>query len=81
MAKRISVYQVKLEKIKSYHYEYDQKTIRTPHDVADILRHYFENFCSTDRENLIAIYLNAKNRITGISTVHVGSLNASIVHP
>lgn len=78
---RITIYQVKLEKVKSYNHDYDTKTIRMPSDAADIIRHYFENYCSTDRENFIAMFLNTKNRITGISTIHVGSLDASIVHP
>ncbi|WNC17883.1 DNA repair protein RadC [Brevibacillus brevis] len=81
MAKRISIYQVKLEKVKSFHYGYDEKQIKMPRDVADIFRHYFETFCSTDRENFIVMFLNTKNRIVGVSTVHVGSLDSSIVHP
>lgn len=72
---------MKLQKISGFHYEYDEKTIKMPRDVASILRHYLMHFCSTDRENFIVMFLNTKNRIAGISTAHVGSLDASIVHP
>jgi DNA repair protein RadC len=34
-----------------------------------------------DREVFLAISLNTRNKILGINTVSVGSLNASLVHP
>lgn len=34
-----------------------------------------------DREHFVVICLDTKNQPTCIQTVHIGSLNASIVHP
>jgi len=34
-----------------------------------------------DREHFVIILLNQKNRVIGVSTVSIGSLTASIVHP
>lgn len=76
---RIPVYQVKLQKIGSF--PWADRTITTPESAAEVFRHYLERYCHTDRESLIAMYLNTKNRVVGMSTVHTGSLDASIVHP
>lgn len=81
MTNRISIYRVKLELVNSFHYGLDEKYVWMPDDAAELFHHYLERFCSTDRENFIVMYLNTKNRVVGMSTVHVGSLNASIVHP
>lgn len=81
MKNKISVYRVKLEKLTTYHLNYDAHSITKPDVAADIFRNYMDNFCSTDRENFVVMFLNTKMRIVGISTAHVGSLDASIVHP
>lgn len=81
MAKQISIFQVRLERVAGFKHEYDQKQIRLSYHAEEIFRDYFNQFCNTDRENFMVMYLNAKNKITGISTAHVGSINASIVHP
>jgi DNA repair protein RadC len=33
------------------------------------------------KEHFIVVLLNARHEVLGIETVHIGSLNASIVHP
>lgn len=48
-----------------------------PADVADLLLHEMSGL---DREHFRAILLNTKNRILGIRTISVGSLNSSVVH-
>ena len=48
-----------------------------PEDVADLL---LREMSSLDREHFRAILLNTKNRILGIRTIAIGSLNASVVH-
>jgi len=35
----------------------------------------------TDREHFLVVCLDMKNQPTSINTCHIGSLNASIVHP
>jgi DNA repair protein RadC len=48
-----------------------------PEDVADLL---LREMASLDREHFRAILLNTKNRILGVRTIAIGSLNASVVH-
>lgn len=48
-----------------------------PEDVADLL---MEEMACLDREHFRAILLNTKNRILGIRTISIGSLNSSVVH-
>lgn len=48
-----------------------------PEDVADLLT---EEMSRLDREHFRAILLNTKNRIIGIRTISIGSLNSSVVH-
>jgi DNA repair protein RadC len=79
MRKRISFYQVRLERTGSFKFDHDH--IDSPGVAEKAFREYLYNYCSTDRENFIGMYLNTKNQVAGISTIHVGSLNSSIVHP
>jgi len=48
-----------------------------PEDVADLL---LDEMRTLDREHFRAILLNTKNRILGVRTISIGSLNASVVH-
>lgn len=48
-----------------------------PEDVADLL---LDEMRALDREHFRAILLNTKNRILGVRTISIGSLNASVVH-
>ena len=56
----------------------DRKTIKTPEDAHRILQGYFADLPC---EHFIVMLLNTKNRVTAVSPVSTGSLNASIVHP
>ena len=56
----------------------DRKIINTPEDAYRILQRYFTNLPC---EHFIVMLLNTKNRVTAVSPVSTGSLNASIVHP
>ena len=56
----------------------DRKTIKTPEDAHQILQGYF---AALPCEHFIVMLLNTKNRVTAVSPVSTGSLNASIVHP
>jgi DNA repair protein RadC len=48
-----------------------------PEDVADM---FMREMATLDREHFRAVLLNTKNRILGVRTISIGSLNASIVH-
>jgi DNA repair protein RadC len=56
---------------------YEQQ-IRSSADASRLLHAYLED---VDREHFVIILLNQKNRILGVSTISIGSLTASIVHP
>ena len=56
---------------------YNQQ-IRSSADASTLLHTYLAN---VDREHFVIILLNQKNRVIGVSTVSVGSLTASVVHP
>lgn len=74
--KRIEV--VRIQMIKERNEYYDFKAIRSPEDAYKIFSDFIGN---ADREMFVISCLNTKNEITNISVVHMGSLNASIVHP
>ena len=73
----INIYKLKM--IKEDTVEYNT-TIKSPCDIARLAREVLE-MDEMAEENFVIICLNTKNKITGIHTVSIGSLNASIVHP
>lgn len=58
--------------------KWEIKIIRSPHDAAGIAA---EVIGDEDREVLLVLVLNTKNQVVAIHRCHIGSLNASIVHP
>jgi DNA repair protein RadC len=46
--------------------------------VAQLLQEYLKD---ADREHFVVFFLDQKNRLTGIHTVSMGSMTASVVHP
>ncbi len=75
-AKRVNIVSVKLVKESSMLYR--NRRIRSPQDSAELFREYLGE---VDREHFIVACLDTKNQPTNISTVHIGSINASVVHP
>ncbi len=73
---RINIVTIKMEKVKSMLVE--NKQISSPNDVFTIVNKYLDG---TDREHLVLLTLDVKNKITSINTVSIGSINTSIVHP
>jgi len=57
---------------------YAGRRIRGPEDAAHLVRQFLAD---ADREVFLAVCLNTKNEPTAISTVSVGTLNSSAVHP
>ena len=64
--------------VKENDIEYPDVNISFPHTVADLVAKYVG---TPDREMFIVLAVNVCNKITGIHTVSVGSLDTSIVHP
>lgn len=75
-AKRINIVSIKLVKESSLLYK--ERNIRSPEDAYKLMKHFLEDL---DREAFIVISLDVKNSPLSINICHVGSLNASIVHP
>lgn len=75
-AKRVPIVQVKLVREKSLLYK--ERKIRSPHDAYTLMKDFIGD---ADREHFVVLCLDTKNQPTCIQTVHIGSLNSSIVHP
>lgn len=52
--------------------------IRSPQDAKELAQ---AQIADEDREVFLVMMLNTKNHVIGLHRAHVGSLNASIVHP
>lgn len=74
---RIPVYRVSLVRDSSVPAAARQ-VISSPDAARDVLRSYL---AGVDREHFVVLLVDTKNRIIGINTVSVGSLNACITHP
>lgn len=69
-----------IQRIKQVVQEVELKKyiVRSPEDGADIA---YDFIGEDDREVFFVMCLNTKNHVVAIHRAHVGSLNASIVHP
>lgn len=56
----------------------DRNPVSSPEDVAGLV---MESMRDLDREQFRVLLLDSKNRVLGIETVAIGTLNASLVHP
>lgn len=74
--KRVNIVSVKL--IKESSILYKGRKINSPQDAVNLVNDFVSD---CDREMLLLCCLNTKNQPTSISTISIGSLNASIVHP
>lgn len=54
------------------------ETVRSPQDVAKLA---FDFIGEDDREVFLVMCLNTKNNVIAVHRAHIGSINASIVHP
>lgn len=72
----IKIVSIKMVKEASLYYQYER--ITSPKEAEKLIRQFIGN---ADREMLVLVTLDTKNHPTSISTVSIGSLNSSIVHP
>lgn len=75
-AKRVDIVSVKLVKESSILYR--NRSIRSPKDGYELMKEFLED---KDREHFVVVALDTKNQPASINVCHVGSLNASLVHP
>ncbi|SDZ00175.1 DNA repair protein RadC [Bacillus sp. 166amftsu] len=75
-AKRVNI--VHLKMVKEGSLLYKERRIKSPEDASVLLKQFLGE---VDREYFIVLCLDTKNQPTAINVCHIGSLNASIVHP
>ncbi|MED4455956.1 JAB domain-containing protein [Metabacillus fastidiosus] len=75
-AKRVNIVSLKLVKESSVLYK--KRRITSLEDAYKLLKEFL---VESDRERFIVVGLDTKNQPTAINICHVGSLNASVVHP
>jgi DNA repair protein RadC len=75
-AKRVNIVRLKLVKESSLLYK--DRCVRSPEDSYQLLKQFLGE---VDREYFVVVCLDTKNQPTAINICHIGSLNASIVHP
>lgn len=75
-AKRVDI--VSLKMVKESSLLYKDRCIRSPEDGYKLLKQFLGD---VDREYFIVMCLDIKNQPTAINVCHIGSLNASLVHP
>lgn len=75
-AKRVNIVSLKLVKESSILYK--DRSIRSPKDGYHLFKQFLGDL---DREYFVVMALDTKNQPTAINVCHMGSLNASIVHP
>jgi len=69
---------VSIKMVKEKNLEYSNNKISSPKDCANILKKFIGDY---DREALVVMALDTKNKINSITVASLGSLNSSIVHP
>ncbi|WP_438316061.1 JAB domain-containing protein [Sporosarcina sp. FA9] len=75
-AKRVDIVSLRLVKESSLLYK--DRAIRSPEDGYNLFKQFLGEL---DREYFVVMCLDVKNQPTAINICHIGSLNASIVHP
>lgn len=75
-AKRVNI--VRLKMVKEGSLLYKERRIKSPEGSNVLLKQFLGE---VDREYFIVLCLDTKNQPTAINVCHIGSLNASIVHP
>lgn len=75
---RINFYTLKMVKESSATYE--TATIKTPQECYEAAKRLLE-LHEEPEEHFCIICLNVKNKVVGVHTISVGTLNTSLVHP
>src|SRR5574344_324552 len=60
---------------------YGNESLNNPGKVIEFMEEYYEDYFSEDKEAFSVLLLNTKNKVIGVKTISLGTLDASIVHP
>jgi DNA repair protein RadC len=74
---KLNVVRIQLVRDHAIKWEHEER-YTAPRQIVDAIRIFLDD---TDREHMLAILLDNKNRISSITEISVGSLNQSVVHP
>jgi DNA repair protein RadC len=77
LASRLAAARELARRIRAHERRAPRLYLTGPEDVADM---FMREMAALDREHFRAVLLHTKNRILGVRTISIGSLNASIVH-
>lgn len=80
MIMSVNVYNTMLVKEKEVAYDLDTFRIASPYDAVQLINNTIK-LNQQSREFFVMLTLSTKNTVLGLHVVHMGSLNASIVHP
>lgn len=75
-AKRVDI--VSLRLVKETSLMYKDRAIRSPEDGYNLFKQFLGEL---DREYFVVMCFDVKNQLTAMNVCHIGSLNASNVHP
>lgn len=75
-SKRVNI--VSLKMVKEASVLYENRKVASPNDAVDLIKDFLQE---SDREKCILICLDTKNQPTFLTTISIGSLNSSIIHP
>jgi len=75
-SKRVDIVSLKL--VREASTLYPTRKINAPEEAAALLEKFIGD---SDRETVIAVYLNTKNEPVALHTVSVGTLSSSLIHP
>lgn len=79
MGSIIQTYSVELVKDSSKVYDVE-RVITSPKDVHSVIEAVL-GLSKKTQEHFVVLSLNTKNKVTGVHTLHIGTVNSSIVHP
>lgn len=74
----INIYKLKM--VREENVQYGTAAIKSPVEISALACDVM-GMDEMAEENFVIICLNTKNKIAGIHTISIGSLNSSIVHP
>ena len=79
MGSIIQTYSVELVKDSSKVYDVERR-ITSPKDVHAVVEAVI-GLSKKTQEHFVVLSLNTKNAVIGVHTLHIGTVNSSIVHP
>lgn len=80
MGVRINICHINLVRESAKVYDLDHRSIRSPEDAFDIIESVL-HLSEKPQEHLVMAALDTKNQVLGLHTIHIGTLNTSLVSP